>query len=128
MNEAEVRARVVVRARTSERPALTDAEVDQLVADAKIADAAGRAPDHPDWTPTFDSWGAVADAWRMKAGRCAPKVNLTLDGGDTVALSQMYAHCMSQAATYDERRLSAIGSTGTPSATTAALRAGGALP
>jgi hypothetical protein len=52
-------------------PALTEDELDDLLASASLEDKAGLHPAHPDWTPTYDLNAAVAAAWLTKAGKAS---------------------------------------------------------
>jgi hypothetical protein len=52
-------------------PALTEAELNELLADASLEDKEGRAPLHLEWTPTYDLNAAAATGWLIKAGRAS---------------------------------------------------------
>lgn len=94
---AEVRLRAMVRA--AEAPALTDAEVSQLLDMARRADRNGRAPGDDDWTPTWALAAAAAEGWRWKAGALVDQVDVSADDA-SVKASQLRAHCLDQAKLY----------------------------
>lgn len=52
-------------------PALTEEELDELLAAAALEDTAGLAPLHEEWSPTYDLNAAAASAWLIKAGRAS---------------------------------------------------------
>lgn len=52
-------------------PALTEDELDEILAGASVADKMGFAPADENWTPTYDLNAAAAAAWLIKAGRAS---------------------------------------------------------
>ena len=52
-------------------PALTEDELDELLAVTALEDTAGHGPLHEDWSPTYDLNAAAASAWLIKAGRAS---------------------------------------------------------
>jgi hypothetical protein len=47
-------------------PELTDGEIDELLEQSALMDAAGLAPDDVGWTPTYDLNAAAASGWRSR--------------------------------------------------------------
>ena len=54
------------------------------------------------WTPTYDLYAAAAEGWRWKAGKVSNAFDFSTDQ-QSFDRSQMYDHCMKQAAFYDAR-------------------------
>lgn len=52
-------------------PALTEDELDELLASSSLQDKEGRPPADEDWLPTYDLNSAAATAWLIKAGRAS---------------------------------------------------------
>lgn len=93
MTEAEVRARITSFGQVELEPVLGAAEVDMLVDMAKRVDIYHVWPGDASWTPTYDVWYAVAQAWLLKAGRLSTAY-LFMSGGKMLSRNQMYDHCM----------------------------------
>lgn len=58
-------------------PPLSAAELDACLQASALADADGRAPTDPDWTPTFDFPEAAAQACELRAAKAATSETLT---------------------------------------------------
>lgn len=80
MTEAEARARLESMVAWSVAPALTVAEVNDLLNQARRADADGLAPSDTGWTPTWHLASAAAAGWRIKAGKVAHEFSFASDG------------------------------------------------
>lgn len=97
MDLATATARVEIYARTDEEPTLTPAEVSVLLDDnARDVDSAGVLPSGAGWVPTYSRGGvfkAVAEAWRLKAGRLAGTFDFTTDG-QQFRRAQKLDHCI----------------------------------
>jgi len=79
-------------------PALTEPELDELLAAAALEDKAGLHPLHVDWTPTYDLNAAAAAAWLMKAGRAS---NTTETEPDSFYVtSKIFDNCCRMAKIY----------------------------
>lgn len=52
-------------------PALTEDELEELLAAASIEDKDGFSPPDEEWTPTYDLNSAAATAWLIKAGKAS---------------------------------------------------------
>lgn len=113
MIEAEARARIEDETAWNQAPALTTAEVDRLLAAARVTDAAGLEPDAVGYVDTWDEasvYRSVAMGFRWKAAKVSGKVDLK--AGD-VSLAR------SQAATMLARRAASAGGIGSLTITTA---------
>lgn len=99
MTEAEVRARITSFASADTEPVLTSADLDVLVSIAKVSDQFGMWPSDDGWSPTYDVWYAVAQAWLLKSSRLAPRY-LFMSGGKMLSRNQYYEHCVQQYRTY----------------------------
>lgn len=94
---------VVDQAVTEIEPELTLSTVGAIVDRCARADADGNTVGSDDWTATYDLNAATAMAWERKAAMiAASKFDVTVDG-QTLARSQVYAHCMAEAARYRRR-------------------------
>lgn len=78
-------------------PALSEDDLDEVLAAAAIADANGLAPLHEEWTPTYDLFTAAAQAWLIKAGRAAASVDEPSSG---VVTSKVFDNCRAMARIY----------------------------
>ena len=88
-------------------PALTDTEIDELLANASTMDAAGFSPADLLWTPTYDLNGAVATGWLIKAGRASSLVEVDPPGSGIVT-SKVFDNCCLMAKIYRSKAASAI--------------------
>ncbi len=103
MTAAEARARLQRHTQADQAPALTAAEVDDLLAMARVADAAGVAVDAVGYLETWTDAGLEAAAvmgWLWKAG----KAKFDVKAGTTEAKrSQVAEMCRQMAAEYRGR-------------------------
>ena len=74
-------------------PALTDAELDELLVKASLADAGNIAPLGAGWSPTYDLNAAAAAGWLIKAGRASG-----------LADHAVFGHCTAMARSYMAKR------------------------
>jgi hypothetical protein len=88
-------------------PELTDGEIDELLEQAAVMDAAGLAPDDVGWTPTYDLNAAAASGWMIKAARAAPMVEVDPPGSG-VFTSKVFDNCTRMARTYAGRCAMAV--------------------
>lgn len=86
-------------------PALSQTQIDRLVAQMKRPDPAGRVPSDPDWEPTWALNWAAKTGWRWKAGLAASMYNVATQGKN-LQRGSVYGNCMAQAAMY--RRLEGV--------------------
>ncbi len=100
MTEAEARALLEDGTQWQADPALSSAEVDRLLARARVADLYGVEPDADGYLPTWTAGSInaqVAEGWRMKAGRIAGSA-FDVKAGDVEAKrSQRHAALLRQA-------------------------------
>jgi hypothetical protein len=80
-------------------PALSDAEIDDLLAAASVADPAGFVPSDSLWTPTYDLNAAAAAGWLIKAGRASPTVEIDPPGSG-IFTSKVFDNCRAMARLY----------------------------
>jgi len=85
-------------------PALTEAELEQLIGGTAILDSKGFAPGKVDWSPTYDLNRAATEAWLIKAARAA---SLTEVEGDIVT-SKIFDNCRKMAWIFSNRRASTV--------------------
>lgn len=85
-------------------PALTDGEIDELLAAASVVDKGGLAPDDLGWVPTYDVHAAAAQGWLIKAGRAADLVEVDPPGSGLFA-SKVFDNCRTMARIYRGKRM-----------------------
>ena len=88
-------------------PLLSEAELDELLAGAGKADAAGLIPGSEDWVPTYDLNKAAANGWLIKAGRASALVEADPPGSG-IYTSKVFENCMAMARVYKARSNAAI--------------------
>ena len=86
-------------------PALTEDDLNSALAAAALEDAAGLAPLHEEWTPTYDLNSAAAAAWLIKAARAAANVDEPTSGEVT---SKVFDNCRAMARIYAAKRSSTV--------------------
>ena len=84
-------------------PTLADAELDALLLEHALPDAAGRGPVSLLWVERYDLNGAAADGWELKAAKISDAVAIT-DNGTTVHGEQAVERALERAASYRKRR------------------------
>lgn len=89
-------------------PTLTEDDLDELLAVAALEDAAGLAPLHEEWTPTYDLNTAAAQAWLIKAARAAAIVD-TPEAG--MVTSKVFDNCRAMARIYAGKRAVSVSTT-----------------
>ena len=97
--EDQVQNMIVIYCAADQHPVLTEAEIDLLLAEAKIVDEDGYDPDDPDWTETYNVNYAISKGWEIKAGKCAGSYDFS-DLGQKFNRSQMFKHCEAMAKKY----------------------------
>ena len=65
-------------------PALTEAELEEILESVGMPDSEGYGPGEEEWSPTYDINKAAADAWMIKAARAAC-VKPGIEGGPNPA-------------------------------------------
>jgi hypothetical protein len=80
-------------------PALTDGEIDALLAAVSLVDKDGIAPEALGWVPTYDLNAAAAQGWLIKAGRASELVEVDPPGSGLFA-SKVFDNCRTMARIY----------------------------
>lgn len=107
MTEAEAQARLERMTANTVEPTLDAAEITDLLSMSRLCDAAGLAPTATGWAPTFDLSRGAAEGWRWKAAKVSPSFTFSTDG-QQFTRSQIYDHCIAQAAEYAKKIHSSI--------------------
>lgn len=114
MTEAEARSRLAFLAAADQEPELGEAELDDVLLMARVADRYDRPPYlnvtpntppvtvNPDYEVTWDLNLAAAEAWRRKAGKVALDYDMTA-AGKTLQRSQRLEACLRMATMYAGR-------------------------
>lgn len=92
MDEAEARQRLQRMVAYEDVPALTVAEVDDLVVIAKVTDVEGLLPSDAGWEPTWNLRAAAREGWRWKAAKAARMHTFSADGA-TYNRAEIIANC-----------------------------------
>lgn len=101
MDETAARARLTRMVAAAKEPKLDDSALDDLVALAQRADAAGVAPSDPAWVPTWDLNAAAAEGWRWKAAKA---VGLSASApGEEQRFDFTQRECLAMADSYAKR-------------------------
>lgn len=96
----------------SEEPALTDGEIDALLAQYAMTDVDGLEPDDVLWTPTYNMRAAAKEGWTWKMGRASSLISTDLDG-DRMSANQVFEHCAAMVKKYGGTPTVNIGNYGT---------------
>lgn len=80
-------------------PVLTEADIDELMVQARRPDRDGRLPSETGWIPTYDMDAAASAGWELRAGRCFDDIDFGEDGQRFNA-SQRHAQCLAMAKLY----------------------------
>ncbi len=83
----------------SVHPLFDNFEIDDLLQDARRADADGRAPVDADWVGTYDLNSAAVQGWEMKAGKTAHQYYWSASG-QQFNPQQYHEHCLTMAEQY----------------------------
>lgn len=87
-------------------PALSDAEIDELLLQSEVADAEGNAPESAAWIPTYDLNAAAASGWTLKAGRAASTTETAPDG--VYVTAKVFDNCLRMAKYYSSKRSAGV--------------------
>jgi hypothetical protein len=99
MDESEARARIEDETAWQEAPALSRAEVDRLLARARVVDAGGRWPGDDGYLPTYSERSvnrAIAAGFRVKAAKVAGQEDVR--AGSAAAQRSQKAEALSRQA------------------------------
>lgn len=88
-------------------PALTEDELEDMLASAALPDDDGKTPESEGWSPTYDMKVAARDAWLIKAARAAALVEVDPPESGIVT-SKVFDNCRSMARLYADRRSATI--------------------
>lgn len=99
MDAATVKTRLARLCAATSEPVLEPEELDDLVAEAKRVDDAGRHPEDAAWVPTWDLHYAAALGWDLKAAKAAGSFDFET-GGSAYRRSQVLRHCQEMARTH----------------------------
>ena len=83
-------------------PAVSDDEIDGLLADTAMPDHSGRSPNDPDWQPCYDLNAAAAAGWMIKAARAAALTEVNPSSG--IVTSMVFDNCRTMARLYSAKR------------------------
>ena len=86
-------------------PALTEDELDAVLAEACLTDSAGNAPTAEEWTPTYDLYAAASAAWLIKAARSSAVTEADPTGEVT---SKVFDNCRAMARIYASKRAASV--------------------
>jgi len=84
-------------------PALTEDELEDILAAAALTDGESVAPEGEGWEPTYDMNLAASEAWLTKAARAAALVEVDPPGSGIVT-SKVFDNCRRMARLYAARR------------------------
>lgn len=98
MTPTEARERLVNMLAASEAPALTDAQIDDLLSMSAIA-SGGLAPGASGYVEAYDLNRGAAEGWRWKAGLTASKYTFGSDV-HSYTRSDWHKHCLEMADRY----------------------------
>lgn len=88
-------------------PALSEDELNDLLATAALEDAGGLAPLNVGWTPTYDLNAAAAAGWLIKAGRAAKLTEIDTPGSGIVT-AKVFDNCRAMARIYAVKRTASV--------------------
>lgn len=88
-------------------PAVTDAEVDELLIDNRLADNVGFLPADELWTPTYDLNSAAASGWLIKAARASILVEADPPGSG-IFTSKVFDNCRLMAKSFRAKCAAAV--------------------
>lgn len=107
MTEAEAKTKLELLVLPSEEPALSAAQVNDLVVAARRPDLEDRVHGESGWEETWDLDAAASEGWARKAAVAANRFNFAEDG-QRFDRAQIYSHCIAQAERYARRSMGSI--------------------
>ena len=88
-------------------PALTEDELEDVLAETALPDGDGKMPEAEGWSPTYDMNAAARDAWLIKAARAAAL--LEVDPPESgIVTSRVFDNCRRMARLYADRRSATV--------------------
>lgn len=103
MTRDEARARLALEVQSCAEPGLSDAELDQLLAQHACVDANGLSPGDTNWSPTYDFTAAAVAGWMLKAAKASQLHDVSLTGGRHFSARQLFLNCQAMAERYRKR-------------------------
>ena len=100
--EQQARARLVRMLSPELAPVLTEADIDDLMLQARSPDENDLVWSDEDWTPTWSTgslWSVAAMGWEIRASRCFGDIDFAEDG-QRFNMSQRFAQCMEMVKVY----------------------------
>lgn len=91
---------------SSSEPALTDAEIEELLAANPVVDREGYGPESESWTPTYDVNAAAVEGWTIKAARAASTTEM--DPDSLSVTSKVFENCIRMARFYSRKRATSV--------------------
>jgi len=88
-------------------PALTEEELEDILADSALPDTEGIVPEGEDWEPTYDMNRAASEAWLTKAARSAALVEVDPPESGIVT-SKVFDNCRRMARLFASRRSTSV--------------------
>jgi hypothetical protein len=88
-------------------PALTEGELEDVLAETALPDGDGKTPEAEGWSPTYDMNAAARDAWLIKAARAAGLVEVDPPESGIVT-SKVFDNCRRMARLYADRRSATV--------------------
>jgi hypothetical protein len=89
-------------------PELSEGDLEAILAECAVADAAGLPPSDEDWDPTYDMNAAAAKGWLVKAARASCLTEIDPPGSGVVT-SQVFENCCEMARMFAARRKTSVG-------------------
>ena len=84
-------------------PALTEDELEEILASVGVTDSEGFGPGEEDWSPSYDINKAASEAWLIKAARAAALIEVDPPESGVVT-SKIFDNCRRMARLYAARR------------------------
>lgn len=88
-------------------PTLAETDLDELLAQSSLADAAGLAPHQTGWSPTYDLNSAAAAGWLIKAGKASALTEVDPPGSG-ILTSKIFDNCRAMARIYAAKKRMSI--------------------
>ena len=84
-------------------PAVSESDLEAVLAAHAIPDAGGNLPDSEEWTPTYDENAAAAQVWVIKAARASALTEIDPPGSGIVT-SKVFDNCMKMSHLFRSKR------------------------
>lgn len=107
MDAGTALARIATMCAADREPTLDIEDLDFLLGLARRPDIDGLVSTDASWTPTWDLNLAVAEGWRIKAGRVAHRFNFVKDG-QTFDVGSLRQSFLDMATRYQSKTLGSV--------------------